>query len=248
MAKTSFTEMKETTKDASVEDTALITQEADNSTSITITNDQLHIDGMTGDWSRDDLNLPRIKIVAQTSDLVNEGYPVGAIVLNNEVVLAKKDEPVECIVLNCNKQYQEDIAWGTGDMPKVFNSAEEMRAAGYSTEYGSPNYCQPMAHITMLVKAPKGLDEQDLANFPFEFKGEHWAMVDFCAAKSAFKTTAKFIASYMAFGGGDKKIHGVFWELKSGLKTYLENKWYSPTMRRIGKCSDDLVEFVESVA
>lgn len=244
MAKTSFTEMKEET---GTEESALIAQEANPKAEVTITNEQLHIDGMTGDWSREDLNLPRIKIVAQTSDLVNEGYPVGAIVLNNEVVLAKRDEPLECIVLNCDKSYQEDIAWGTGDMPKTFSSAEDMRAAGFSTEYGSANYCQPMAHITMLVKASKDIDKESLENFPFEFGGENYAMVDFCAAKSAYKTTAKFIASYMAFGGGDKKLHGVQWELKSGLKTYLENKWYSPTMRRTTKLDAKTLEFVESV-
>jgi hypothetical protein len=233
-------------EDETTESTALVEQPASKE-KLTLTNEQLHESGLAGDFNQGDINLPRLNVVAKTSQLVDEGFTPGAIVLNKETSLVLKDQPLRVIVLNMLKQFQEDTEWGASDsLPRVFNSEDEVYAAGFSLEWGSPNLCRPMAHITMLVEAPEGLEAEDLDNFPYEFDGKNYAMAILTAAKSAYKTTAKEIATFAAFAGG-AGVWTVAWSLTPKLRTEGDVSWFTPVMKRAGRLDDKLLEFVESV-
>ena len=262
MAKTSFAEIKEkgkkspakkvSSKEENVEvsiqeedKSAIIVQES-NRGELTLTDQQLSDAGLAGDFDQSDINLPRINIVAKTSALVDEGFTPGAIVLNKEATLTLKDKPLRVIVTAMVKQFQEDVAWGAEDLPKVFNTEEEVHEAGYSLEWGSPNMCRPIAHITMLIEAPEGLDEDALELFPYENDGKHYAMAIYTASKSAYKPTAKEIATYAAFAKGDG-VWTAAWSLTSKLRTEGDVSWFTPTMKRSGRLSPEELEFVESI-
>ncbi|MDP2734575.1 MAG: hypothetical protein Q8P12_00010, partial [bacterium] len=58
------------------------------------------IPGLDGEWSNDDVSIPRLQVVAKTSDLVDEGFEPGSLVLSKEVTVAKKEEVVDIIVVN----------------------------------------------------------------------------------------------------------------------------------------------------
>ncbi len=201
-------------------------------------------DGMEGDWDQEDLLLPRLLVIAKTSELVDQGFTPGGICLNKEMELAGKDSPLEVIVLNMVKRYQEDIDWEDDSQPKVFATREEMHSEGFSTEYGAVNYCKPMANFTFLVKLPDDV-EDDAGMFPHEFEGSHYAMVAFTAAKTAYATTAKVVASAVAFS--KNPLSAYKWLLTSSLKSYKDNTWFSPSMKRSGILSETEEEFVKGL-
>ena len=101
-----------------------------------MTNQQLHEAGLAGDWTQSDVNLPRVNLVAKTSQLVDEGFTPGAIVLNKEAELVLKDMPLTVIVLNA-EAISGRCPGGRSCSP-VFNSEDELEVAGFSTEWGSP--------------------------------------------------------------------------------------------------------------
>lgn len=238
------TEAEVVTEPAKASDGALVTQEPSGGE--LALNNQMADSGLTGDFTQSDVNLPRINIVAKTSQLVDEGYTPGAIVLNKEAELVKKDEPLTVIVTSMMKQYQEDVAWGDERAPRVFNSEAELEAAGFSTEWGSPNLCRPMAHITMLVQAPKGLAKEAEELFPYEFNENLYAMAVLTASKSSYKTTAKEIATFAAFAQG-AGVWTTAWNLTSKLRTEGDVSWFSPFLKRAGRIDEDLLAFVEGV-
>jgi len=257
MAKTSFAEMEEkgkkspTKKVASKEVTvkeedqgAVIVQESSKG-ELTLTDQQLSDAGLAGDFDQSDINLPRINLVAKTSALVDEGFTPGAVVLNKEATLTLKDKPLRVIVTAMVKQFQEDVAWGAEELPKVFNP-EEVHEAGYSLEWGSPNMCRPIAHITMLIEAPEGLDEDGLELFPYENDGKHYAMAIYTASKSAYKPTAKEIATFAAFAKGEG-VWTTSWAFTSKLRTEGDVSWFTPAMKRSGRLSSEELQFVESI-
>lgn len=258
MSKTSFAELNDKadnvdggkTKEAPTEATSVETGgalvEQDAGGELSMTNQQLHEAGLAGDWTQSDVNLPRVNLVAKTSQLVDEGFTPGAIVLNKEAELVLKDMPLTVIVLNAVKQYQEDVPWGEDRAPRVFNSEDELEAAGFSTEWGSPNLCRPMAHITMLIEAPEGMDEKHEELFPYEFNGKLYAMAMFTASKSAYKTMAKEIATYAAFAQGSG-VWTTAWNLTSKLRTEGDVSWFGPTLKRAGRIDSELLSFVEGV-
>lgn len=262
MAKTSFANMKEkgkkrpTKKVASVEETtevivkeedqsAVIVQES-NKGDLTLTDQQLSDAGLAGDFDQSDINLPRINLVAKTSALVDDGFTPGAVVLNKEATLTLKDVPLRIIVTAMVKQFQEDVAWGAEELPKVFNTEEEVHEAGYSLEWGSPNMCRPIAHITMLIEAPEGLEEDALELFPYENDGKHYALAIYTASKSAYKPTAKEIATFAAFAKGEG-VWTTSWAFTSKLRTEGDVSWFTPSMKRSGRLSSEELQFVESI-
>jgi len=265
MAKTSFAEMEDKGKKSppkkstktkakaksvevdAVEDssTALIEQPAQVG-DLTITNQQLADAGLSGDFDQSDVNLPRINLVAKTSALVDDGFAPGSIALNKELVLVTRDKPLRVIVTHMVKQYQEDVDWGSDELPKTFNSKADVFAAGYSLEWGSPNMCRELAHITMLIEAPAELDESDLELFPYEHNGKNYAMAIYTASKSAYKPTAKSIASYAMFAKGEG-VWTTAWNLMSTLRTEGDVSWFTPSLKRTKKLDADELSFVESV-
>lgn len=264
MAKTSFAEMEEGKKrptkksaktkakaesvevDAVEDSSAAIIEQPSARGDLAITNQQLSDAGLAGDFDQSDINLPRINLVAKTSALVDDGFAPGAIALNKEVTLVTRDKPLRVIVTHMVKQFQEDVAWGSEELPKTFNSEEEVHAAGYSFEWGSTNMVRPIAHITMLVQAPEDLSENDLELFPYEFDGNHYAMAIYTASKSAYKPTAKEIATYAMYAK-DEGVWASAWSLSSKLRTEGDVSWFTPSLKRAGRLDENELKFVNSI-
>ena len=262
MAKTSFAEMDEKGKKSPtkkvaatkteevevVEDSSAgaIIEQAPERAELAITDKQLNDAGLAGDFDQSDINLPRINLVAKTSALVDEGFTPGAIVLNKEVTLVKKDTPLRVIVTSMVKQYQQVVDYGSEELPKTFNTEQEVYAEGGSLEWGSPNQYRPLAHITMLIEAPEGLEENELELFPYQNGDKHYAMAIYTASKSAYAPTGKEIATYAAFAKGMGVWTTAFY-LTSKIRTEGDVSWFTPSLKRAGRLGEDELKFVESV-
>tara|TARA_R100000742_G_C4279514_1_gene104312 strand:- start:765 stop:1559 length:795 start_codon:yes stop_codon:yes gene_type:complete len=263
MAKTSFAKMEEGKKSPTkkvsrpkaeaapvevIEEEAAgaIIEQAPQRAELAITEQQLNDAGLAGEFDQKDINLPRINLVAKTSGLVDEGFTPGAIVLNKEVTLVKKDTPLRVIVTSLVKQYQEVVDYGAEELPKTFNTEQEVYAEGGSLEWGSPNQYRPLAHITMLIEAPEGLDDHELELFPYQNGDKHYAMAIYTASKSAYGPTAKEVTTYAAFAKGAGIWTTAFY-LTSKLRTEGDVSWFTPSLKRAGRLDADELGFIESV-
>ena len=264
MAKTSFAEMEDKGKKSPTKKAAkpkakavevevveeggagAIIEQAPQKAELAITEQQLNDAGLAGEFDQKDINLPRINLVAKTSSLVDDGFTPGAIVLNKEASLVLRDTPLRVIVTSMIKQYQEVVDFGAEELPKTFNTEQEVYANGGSLEWGSPTQYRPLAHITMLVESPEGLDENALELFPYANGDKNYAMAIYTASKSAYSPTAKEIATYAAFAKGDGVWTTAF-VLMSKLRTEGDVSWFTPSLKRAGRLDADELEFIESV-
>ena len=90
----------------------------------------------------------------------------------------------------------------------------------------------------MLIEAPEGLDEDALELFPYENDGKHYALAIYTASKSAYKPTAKEIATFAAFAKGNG-VWTTSWSFTSKLRTEGDVSWFAPVMKRSGRLDEE---------
>jgi hypothetical protein len=115
--------------------------------------------GIVGEVSMRDIKLPRLNLVQKVGSLA-DNFQSGSIVFEKTFVLSdgKPNNVLDITPLQLRKQYQKKTAWGEGDnteQPEVYDTAEQVREAGGSLQYGDENYFQEIAHIAFAVKLPR---------------------------------------------------------------------------------------------
>jgi|TARA_R110000772_G_scaffold95430_4_gene193749 hypothetical protein len=207
------------------------TQKPEETTTTELATEQDNPAGLTGEWGNEDCDTPRLQVVAKTSDLVDEGFDPGAVILSKEVTVALKDKPIDIIVVNMDKRFKSDVPFGGEEEAVIFKTLAEAVAAGYSTEWESKNRVRPMSDMTMLIKAPKGTSKEDLDGyFPYKNGKDHWAMCIMTAQKTAFKSAASPVVTYLRTSGAE--ILGMGFTLHSTLKSGNGNSWFNPIVKR----------------
>lgn len=199
-----------------------------------------------GEFSRKDLNIPKMNLVNKTGELSNQFTP-GSFVYNREVVLGDGKKPALITICRIAKFYLQDVPYGSGEMPKNFTSIRDVREAGGAlagdtdVEEGTDTYSEAMTCI-ILAKSPT----KQHPLFPFEFAGENYALAQWLLTKSAYKTTGRklFTDSQLALKDG---IDKAAYELTSTLRTNSAGSWFVPTLKLASRHTDEFVEFVRSL-
>lgn len=207
---------------------------------------------MQGDWLRQDVRLPRLNLVQKTSDeeLVTN-FGIGAIVLNKEIKLSDGKTPIVVTAVRMAKDYIQKLPFDSGETPAVYLTPEEVIAAGGSLnykDYNSGNFFQPRAHIQFAIKAPEGLDETELALFPYESEGKAYAMALLTVASSAYTSVAKELATLRTSNKVMRNglVFGQL-ELAATLKKKEAKSWYVPTVKFAGSNDEELTKFFLSI-
>jgi hypothetical protein len=204
-------------------------------------------DDLAGEIGRSDVRLPRLNLVARTGDLA-ELFDPGSYVLNKEIKLSKGgEELLTLVVLRLRKQYQEALPFGDPETPRVFETAEEVRANGGTVSYGKgPGIFAEIAHLELLIRKPESLPTEAEPQFFFESEGHLWTHCVFTVGGTAYGQVAKPIISARMNHLRDTGLVGGLWTLGSFLKKANGNAWFTPVLKTAGKTSDQFRQDVAS--
>lgn len=146
--------------------------------------------GIQGEIGAEDIKLPRINIVQKMSETA-EVFRVGDVILEKTVKIGGTAAPLNFTCLRMRLQYQQDLPYGSEEMPLVFDRAEEVQAAGGSLIRGQINYFTKIAHLQLAVQAPEEIEEEHLDLFPFVHEGKNYAVAIMTVSRTAYGTLAK---------------------------------------------------------
>jgi hypothetical protein len=206
----------------------------------------------TGAWDRSDVRDPRINLVQKSSKTELHAFGLGAFVLNRDLKLSDGQTPLTLTVVALDKDYQQKLPWGCKDTPNVVKTPAEVRAAGGTLTYKGAKpgtYYGPRAHITVLLKAPEGLTEDDLAFFPFaDAKDGRWTVAKITVSSSGFTSMAKEIATLCTYNKAMRKgsIYGQL-ELTSKEVDGDDASWFIPVVKFVQENPRETLEFFESL-
>lgn len=208
--------------------------------------------GVVGEVSTSDIKLPRLNLVQKVGALADNFTP-GSIVFEKTFVLSdgKPEHALDLTPLQFRKQYQRKTAWGEGDsneQPEVYDTAEQVRRAGGSLQYGDENYFQEIAHIAFAVKLPENIEAGDelMDLFPYTFADSLYAVAMWTVASSSYTALGKRILtdSAMVLRNG---LHTGHYLVGSEIRKNAKNSWYVPRAAFAGKHTQEAAEFFASI-
>lgn len=209
-------------------------------------------DDVTGEVQSTDKKIPRLNI-GQKSGALGENKGFGNLIINKEFLIAPFGQQIHTIVLKIRKQYQERRPYDPSSttMPRIFNTARDAVAAGFSTEWGDEKCALPIAQILFFIPAPTGVDKDVVEqNFFYEFGGVHYTAALFTTSPTGYGETAKPIFSALdtpkvkEFGGTPRIIR---WNSSVIKRTNAKNSWFLLKMVATGLNNPELVNYTKSV-
>jgi hypothetical protein len=199
-----------------------------------------------GDVNLSDLRLPRLNLVQRTGDLPDK-FGFGEFVLNKTCLIPR---PLEFIALSLKKQFQEKRPYGDTERGAVYDSAEEVRAAGGSIGFGDYQFSE-LAHIFMLIKKDASIDTMEDADavrdlFMYEIAGDLWAPVIYSVGRSAYTSLGKALLTARQFTLR-KGLYTGKWSLTSSVNKGAKGSWVTPIPTFRGRLSDADAEIANAI-
>lgn len=198
---------------------------------------------VSGEVCTEDIVIPRLALVQKVGELADLFNP-GSWVLNKEVQLSDGSTPIELTVLSARKQYVEALDYDSGERPQVFNTKEEVLAAGGTLDWvgnQKPSF-NTILHANIVFKAPAGLDYA----LPLEYSGEAYGLAVWTIRGVAYNEAGRNILTASRFSLRDGLLHGK-WELKVKVKKYGRNTVFVPVLRNVGRNTPEFVDFLRSL-
>jgi len=196
-----------------------------------------------GEFRAEDFVIPKLHLVQSVGPL-SETFQPGSLVYNKELVLTDGVAPLSLAVLRIRKQYVENVEYGGDEVPRVFDTLEEVRAAGGWIDWRNnerPPF-SPVLHSLVLIKSPF----PDNPLFPYQFADHSYGLAMWTLRSTGFTRAGKTIitASQFALKNG---LHTGGWSLTSKREKIGMNFVFVPVLRHEAKHTGEFAEFAASL-
>lgn len=201
------------------------------------------IGAVVGDINAGDIVIPRINIVQGVGPL-SELFSPGAIVLNKELQLSDGTTPIELTILAAHKQFVENLPYDSEERPAVYDTLEEVKAAGGTIEWNGdikPSFT-PVLHVNLVFKAPEGAD----GAFPLEHQGRPCGLAVWTLRGVAYTRAGKNILTAAKFSLRDGLFNGK-WTLTTKREKFGRNSVFVPVLRNVGRNTPEFIEFIRTI-
>jgi hypothetical protein len=137
---------------------------------------------ISGEVDEDDVSRPRLEFAQSIGPLIEEhNFSAGQVVLAKELVLWEKGyDPLSLIVTSANKRFVEKVEYGGDVMPRIFNTAAEVREAGLWTEWVD-NEAPPVDKelvCLVLIQQPNYIEPHPMFNIELADGTAPWAIAE----------------------------------------------------------------------
>ncbi len=203
----------------------------------------LPLGSVCGDISPEDIVIPRLSLVQGVGDLA-ELFAPGGIVLDKSLLLSDGNTPLELTVLSARKKYIENLPFDADSRPNVFNTLEEVRAAGGTIDWvddQQPSYV-PLLQVHVIFRAPEGSDYA----YPLEFEGQSYGLAIWTMRGVAYNRAGRNILTAASFALRDGLFNGK-WQLTTKREKFGRNSIVVPVLRNVGRNTPEFVDFLRSI-
>jgi hypothetical protein len=199
---------------------------------------------LQGDWNISDINIPRVNLVQKMSP-TSEDFKLGTYLFDKTIpVTNEQEERAEVVVLTLKKYYEEDKAYGDGDLPVRFDTEQAAKDAGYfhkwdkTADQDALRYSE-RADAVLLLPVP-------LEHAHYEHDGVGYVKGLLTLKGTSYKSCAKILATAFVNPSLEGKGYKVKWEFGSQKMTSKSISWYVPVAFNRGKHTDEFVQWIES--
>jgi hypothetical protein len=215
---------------------------------------------VSGEITTRDKKFPRLNI-GQKAGNIGEDKGFGSLVLNRETVIlpgfpsTEKRGPVlpGVIVVKIQKVYQEKREYdpSSTSLPRIFNTAKEAVAAGFSTEYSpaGEKWVQPVAPMLLLVPTPIGMTGDAVEqNFPYDHNGTRYLAAGFFATGTSWHEAAKNVFTALDTPKvRELGLRSVRWNMCIERRTGAKGAWYFLKLSTGGFNAPELIHFTKEL-
>jgi len=199
---------------------------------------------LQGDWNISDINIPRVNLVQKMSP-TSEDFNLGTFLFDKTIpVTNEQKERAEFVVLTLKKYYEEDKAYGDGELPVRFDTEQQAKDAGYfhkwdkTADQDALRYSE-RADAVLLLPVP-------LEHAHYEHNGVGYVKGLLTLKGTSYKSCAKILATAFVNPSLDGKGYKVKWEFGSQKMTSKSISWYVPVAFNRGKHTDEFVQWLEN--
>lgn len=199
---------------------------------------------LQGDWNISDINIPRVNLVQKMSP-TSEDFKLGTFLFDKTIpVTTEQTERAEIVVLTLKKYYEEDKAYGDGELPVRFDTEQQAKDAGYfhkwdkTADQDALRYSE-RADAVLLLPVP-------LEHAHYEHDGVGYVKGLLTLKGTSYKSCAKILATAFVNPSLDGKGYKVKWEFGSQKMTSKSISWYVPVAFNRGKHTDEFVQWLEN--
>jgi len=192
-----------------------------------------------GEFLSEDFVIPKLHLVQAVGPL-SEKFTPGQYVYNKELVISDGTAPVSVTVLRIKKQYQENLPYGGDQLPRMFDTLEEVKQAGGWIDWRNnerPPF-SPILQALVLIRSP--FEENPL--FPYEFAGAAYGLALWTLRGVSFTRAGKTIITASQFALKDG-LHTGSWSLSSKREKVGLNFIHVPVLRHDAKHTAEFAEF-----
>lgn len=180
---------------------------------------------LEGEFTSKDMAVPYLSLGQKTGAMTDE-HPdwLGKYVYDKMICLG---DSIRIVIFRISKFYEENLPFGSEDIPRRFDKIEEAKAEGVDV--------RDCANIDMLIEADG--EESEFGQFTID--GKSYVPARYTVRSTAYGATVRIVVRDMA-GWLKNDLSSGFYLMTTEKRTGPKGSWFVPRLKTDGKVSEEL--------